>query len=245
MNSHKTLRYLLLATTGIIATSGPSFAEVVYSQNFDSTVLGQVDIPPTQGGPSGGFSERSWGSYNDITSLPAGWSINCTDPAPTCGVFAFHGSTPAGDTEFDFDGHTAITLNEEPGANNSISTTINGLIAGQTYSLSFEYWGDNNPTPADPAYPFDVIVNGNATHYTGNDIGPPPDGTFNTGTLTFVANGGGDTLKFLETTTSPDESSVIIDNISVSDTPEPGTFGMLFLASGILALGWTKRSKLA
>ena len=246
MNSKKALKYLLVAATGIVAAASPSFAEVVYSQVFDGSAdLTNVVIAPGVDGNDGGFSQRSWGGYYGIGSLPLGWSISCAGNGG-CGVLAFVGSTSGTETDFGFDGQTGILLNEEPGSANSISTTITGLNAGQTYTLSFDYWGDNNPDPTDgTAYPFNAIVDGNATPFTGDDVGPPPSGTYSTANLSFVAVGGSDTLAFVETTVAPDGSSVILDNVKISDTPEPGTFGMLFLASGALAWGWNKRSRRA
>ena len=59
------------------------------------------------------------------------------------------------------DGSNNALLINEMNAINGISRVITGLVAGQAYVLSFEYWGDNRKTP--DAYSFSYEIDGVTT----------------------------------------------------------------------------------
>jgi PEP-CTERM motif-containing protein len=132
----------------------------------------------------------------------------------------------------------ALLLNE----NNTPRTaafTYAGLTVGQTYTVSFNVYGDNRPAPTyDPDWT--ITVNGNTT--SGFDHTP---GTFN-GELVqfnFVATGN-DTLTFSQT--SDQQASPIFDDFAIAAVPEASTWAMMIVGfAGVGLMAYRRRNQAA
>ncbi len=158
-----------------------------------------------------------------------------------------------------------ILLNE----NATAILTLSGLTAGQAYTATFDYFGDNRPVGfiqpitqevATGLYSFNVT--GGSTTVSVNNTEPPladftytgtngntdfavtaVPGTYNTGSITFVADSSNTTLTFTNTTTNPpSEASAIISYVDVVAAPEPS--GVVLLATMLLGVGITFRRAL-
>ncbi|MEJ0017006.1 MAG: PEP-CTERM sorting domain-containing protein [Acetobacteraceae bacterium] len=190
-------------------------AAVVYSEDFNSLSFAGASVLPND-------TSDSWAStaYYQANSVN-GWTMN------NGALYAQKiGSSPN-------DG--ALLLNETPVS--GVASTITGLTQGQLYSLDFLQWGDNKPGQA---YVGKVTIDGNLFTYSGVDGAP---GT-NPGTMhsyLFVASGTSAVLQFGES--SGTAASPIVDNVTISEVPEPATLGILGLAmAGLGALRRGRRS---
>ena len=150
---------------GLLAgVSVPSVADatVVFSEDF-STLSG-TPISPS---PNPTDSQRGTGTYLGSITLPGWNTVGAT------GVLGFdrggNGST----------GDRALLLNEDGTTSNGIWRTI-GLVVGESYVLSFEYWGDNRVAPL--TYSFTYEING--AIFTVNQTSPAvlPDTGFHPST---------------------------------------------------------------
>lgn len=234
----------LFVVAALICTSGLAFGDI--TQDFSTTTI--------SGGPLNqpweAFSQYSLGNVYEINSMPAGWSVTGG------GALAFAN---------DSDQVLGILLNE----NATAILTLSGLTEGQTYTATFDYFGDNRPVGfiqpiskevATGQYSFNVTggsttVAVNNTEpvlsdytYTGTngntdfDVTGVP-GTYNTGTITFVADSSNTTLTFTNTTTNPpSEASAIISYVDVVAAPEPSA--IVLLAAMLLGVGITFRRAL-
>jgi hypothetical protein len=129
------------------------------------------------------------------------------------------------------DGGNAIT-SDAATESGILSQTINGLKAGDTYSVSF-YQATMQAT--DQAEPFsaswEVSLGNSAAQYSTVMSNP---GQASTGwvedTMTFTANAAQEALSFFATTVGGDEPPfLLLDGVSLTDTtpvPEPATYGL-------------------
>jgi|ERR1017187_2400176 hypothetical protein len=198
----------------------PAFADV---ETFTGTVLGQQIAGPNQQ-----FSQTEHGQYWTIASLPDGWTCS----APSCsadGVYAFKGDS----------GNTSILLNEN--GSGLLLSPLESLLPGQLYTLTFDWWGDNEPGSP---YGFNVNVNGAITSFSATEPNPEPNGTFQTGSITFTAPPGPTSITFTQTTPSGSLASPILDNVGVS-VPEPSSLILIVLMGGsLLGLGAVAKRRL-
>jgi choice-of-anchor C domain-containing protein len=124
----------------------------------------------------------------------------------------------------------------------SISQSFSGLIAGQTYIVSFDLAGN----PAGGPQPKMITASTNetsfdasfdSTHTSLSSMGWTAE------SFTFVAAAATDTLTFTSDTTGfsgnstyPTAFGPALDNVSVSPVPEPATWAMMIL--GFLGIGF-------
>ncbi len=215
------LRLPIVLSSAIMLLGPLTLANSVFTENFNSLAPG-LAFPFFSNNEK--YSQRGLGDYYFLGGgQPAGWTnVNNAD------VYAW--SATASPTNY------GILLNEPAG---KLSRTITGLVANTTYDLIFKYWGDNRATQ----YGFDVTINGATTAFTGTGAtyATVQAGTFffNTATISFLYTGlsGANTLTFDET--SGTEASPIIDDVSISATPEPGFYGVLCL--GVSGLFFIRR----
>ena len=160
---------------------------IIHSEMFNNLSFGGVDIGayPT----SDKYAVTNYYTINDFK----GWHF-------------------AGNTYYTLDGTStdgAVILNEGP-PGGTASTTVTGLISGQTYTLSFDVWGDNEPGLA---WVLNVSVDGTLL-LTANGVDQQPGtnpGT--TETISFVATGTSAFLEFSQASVTL--ASPIIDNVQV------------------------------
>lgn len=203
-----------------------------------ATVAAALALGGTQANAGVVLSE----DFNSSAFLGAGWSFahfsdrweNTQYHYPAASA---NGWTVTGNGVFvasnldDPNGDQAILLNE--GADSKISHALNNLIAGETYNVSFLYWGDNI-TGGD----WSLFADVGATNYAsinGVDLasGTNPGTTHN---FSFVATGSSTTLSFYEFSDSG--ASPIIDNVLVTGptaaaVPEPATWALMIGGFGL------------
>jgi hypothetical protein len=187
---------------------GSSHATLVFSEDFNSAT---GVLPIYTGEP---YSEK-WSSTNYyVGGLAAltGWTFS-----PQA-YLAENGINTA---------DKAILLNEAP--HGSMSTTI-GAVAGGSYLLTFDHWGDNRP--GTPGYQFTVSINGTPVSTISRIYNVSGPGV--TESILFTAQASSIVLSFLDN--SPGQASPIIDNIKVSSVPIPGALWLFAPAlAGLVA----------
>ena len=202
---------LLLASISFVSSAK---ADVIYSENFNSPAFMGSPLPATA-------TSDHWANTNYFYINNAdGWTFSNGD------YLAVDAGTSDG----------ALLLNENSGPGTA-STTISGLTIGDTYTVSFLQWGDNEPGQS---YAGSVSVDGTTFNYSGTDL----NAGLNPGVLqsfTFVANASTATATLYFGQSSTSAASPIIDNIVVSSVPEPGTLPLL--ASGLAFLPLIRRRR--
>ena len=144
----------------------------------------------------------------------------------------------------DPNGDQAILLNE--GADSRITHALNDLIAGETYNVSFQYWGDNI-VGGDWSL-FTEVGGANYASIGAIDL-PPGTNPGTTYSFSFVAGGSSTTLSFSEFSDSG--ASPIIDNVLVtgpkaaSAAPEPATWALMIGGFGLAGATLRRRRALA
>ncbi len=108
----------------------------------------------------------------------------------------------------------------------SASTVVPGLVPGDTYALSFDYWGDNEPGQA---WVLTLAIDGRSVlDVSAVDFAPGANpGTLKT--IYFTATSTSAVLDFGQASVTL--ASPIIDNVTVAEElvaiiPEPSTWAM-------------------
>jgi hypothetical protein len=213
---------LMLPTLALLfGVVGETKAGFIYSQDW-SSLTGTFNVSDYSQIGSGYYA------FADATNLAAlGWTAT---NLPQVDAWVT--------TSGPYNGVKGVLLNElnaPPRA--EISTTITGLTANQVYTLSFNYWGDNE---AGSAYSFAYTINGQSNTVNGTDTAPVVD-PYRV-TYQFTASGSSTTLSFVEETPSGSFASPIIgaitlataDDAATAAAPEPATIAMLGI--GVVSL---------
>lgn len=138
-------------------------------------------------------------------------------------------------------GDQAILLNEAVGSVNAgvaMKTPGIAVVAGQTYTLSFDHWGDNRPG----VYSFQVEVDNLLLPIVTRAFAATGTGGFLTQTFSFIAPDNEIVLTFTDITLAG-QSSGIIDNIAVALIPEPGTYALLLAGLGFIGFVASRRRR--
>jgi hypothetical protein len=213
-------RHAIMALAAVVGAVTQARAEVVFQSDYSSA----TGTPITTGAE---YSQVGDGTYYGDFVINGGWN-------QTGQVLGWStGTNPT---------ITGILLNENGPA------TFDHLVLtpGTSYTLSFNYWGDNRPTDVygpGSVYGLDYTINGITNHLTNKSWTTSQLGTFNNVSYTFTASGPSTSLIFTETTPSGSEASPIIGNITVASAlPIPGSFVLLF--TGLVAFSgitWMKK----
>ena len=133
-----------------------------------------------------------------------------------------------------------IQLNENgPG---TASYDLTGLAIGANYTLSFNYWGDN-----EPGQPYQLTASVDGTNiFSSPTMYDQSSGYYGgigiVASVIFQATQSSEIMTFTGSTLS--SASPVIDNILVtSNVPEPEEFAMILL--GLPFLGWSMLRKSA
>ena len=211
----------LAAICGLLLLSaGTAQAVPLFTENFSSATF--------SGTPEIASSER-WGPETRYYLPPGfGFDTDFTVPGWTFAVLTVLVVNPG-------DGDIAIGLNEVPGHGSATSSPISGFTSGAEYLLTFDHWGDDRPdtTP----YEVDVILDGDVIGHVSRSYSSPGPGA--TASIYFTATSTTHSLTFTDVTLVG-EASALIDNISITAVPEPGS--SLLLLTGLGLRAWRRKS---
>ncbi len=124
-------------------------------------------------------------------------------------------------------------------------------VAGQSYNFSAQaaniccngdYQGPNDAS----RLLFQVSYNGGATYQllAALQTNPPGDaGQFGTVTASFTATGASTLVRIIDDFNAPGGNDFAIDNISVSATPEPGTWALMIAGVGLAGFALRRRER--
>jgi hypothetical protein len=210
---HQRLLALLVAVV-VLLSAGTAQAVPLFTEDFSSaTFLGTPEIA----------SSERWGPETRYYLPPGlGFSTDFSVPGWTYTTLTVLAVNPA-------DGDMAIGLNETHGHGSATSSPISGFTSGAEYLLTFDHWGDDRPdtTP----YEVDVLLDGVVIGHVSRSYSSPGPGA--AASIYFTATATTHSLTFADVT-FVGEASALIDNISISFVPEPGT--SLLVMAGLLGL---------
>ena len=125
-------------------------------------------------------------------------------------------------------GHNVfVDLNGTPGSP-AFQHSVDGLIAGQTYNLSFDLAGNHRGNPNDS-----VTVNfgGSSSTFSVADA----NADFSRFSLSFLATDRSANISFMDNFTEGNRNrGTLLDNVSVTAVPEPEVYGMMLMGIGLV-----------
>ena len=129
--------------------------------------------------------------------------------------------------------------------NGAISQTVNGLTAGNSYTLSF-YWAasQQNPFDGDTQQYWQVSFGSQTQNTPTFDLPSHGFSGWMLQTMTFQADGPSDVLSFLAVGNLPVPPFLLLDGVSMQSVPEPSSV-MLFGAGLIGLVGFKLRRRRA
>jgi len=226
--------FVSIAALAALASTAVNATELITNGNFETGDYGQIDTNgrQLQGWHTTGYNFLYSPSNVDTTGTPGIWNPVALW-GPNNGAANGLGASPAGGNFVAADG----AFNVAP-----LTQTVNGLVVGQKYNLSF-YWAGaqqytfNGPTTEQWKVSFgnetySTAVLDNANHgFTG----------WKQEIVTFTATSTSELLSFLAVGT-PDglPPFSLLDGVSMTAAvPEPGTFALM----GLGMLGFAARHR--
>jgi PEP-CTERM motif-containing protein/uncharacterized protein DUF642 len=153
---------------------------------------------------------------------------NGGDPSNTLGA------SPSGGNYIGADGAFQV---------GAITQTINGLVAGQKYSVGFDWAGAQQYTFNGNTTEQWIVSLGSQSFSTtvAQDVSHGFTGWTHT-TFTFTADSNSETLSFLAAGTPDGEPPFsLLDSVTMTAVPEPAS--MAIMGSGLAALGFIRRRR--
>ncbi len=237
------LAALALVTTGASAQA----ANLVQNGGFETTTLsGSSEFGSRYAGQQ--VSNWTTGGYNFL------YMANTAD---TSGAASEYGPVYMwGPNNGSANGFTSTSpaggnfLAADPSyAQGPIEQTITGLVAGQTYTLAFDWAGiQQKPFDGETTEGWQVSL-GSETHATGdvNNANHGFTGWMHS-TMKFTATGSKETLSFMATggPSGGQPPFALLDGVSLmGGVPEPATWGLMILGFGAIGVAARRRRAVA
>jgi hypothetical protein len=210
--------FVFIGAIGALALSATVANAAVFTEDFNNPAFQGASLGLT--GQQATSDRWTNTQYYDLNNGVDGWSFSAAGAYLAVNVDA-QGQ----------DG--ALLLNENGGV---AQLTLNGLVAGRTYNVSYLLSGDNEPGQA---WQFDLAAGANNIATINGTDGAAGSNPGTLETSSFVASGSSETLTFSQN--SPSQASPIVDNITVSAIPEPASWAMMIV--GVFGLGGALRSR--
>lgn len=222
-----------ISTPGANLVTNGSFETSTYTSN--SEFGGQFGEGVTGWTRGGTTSSHSQGPLDFYYFGGTQDTVNATNRFNDPGAY-FHAGTF---TALSPDGGNFVALDGDSQYRGQLSQTINGLIAGKTYKLSFDWAASQLVNRTGPTTEQLQVGFGGDTVLT-NVISNPSGGFTPTGwetwSYTFTATGTSELLSFLSIGTPNGLPPIaVLDGVSLTQTPEPAALALLGL--GVLGLG--------
>jgi hypothetical protein len=229
-----TLAGIGAATMALLLSSAPAIAgPIIGNGSFETTTPNTTANFSINSPGAGGGTVASWaatptlGGTNVIDCLVAPGGVAnqpCGNSAYLAGftLASFPGLSPDGGNYVLIDGDNS------PGNNNStpFTTSVTGLTVGATYSISFYQAAGVQAGPYGlPTTEWFQVTFGSQVLSTSHMSTPSQSSTgWNLQTLVFTASSATQALQFLALgTPSGGPPIVLLDGVSISNTPEPAT----------------------
>jgi hypothetical protein len=226
--------------------SGTAKADLVNNGSFESTALtasGQIN----QTNVTGWSSNYDPVYYNFIyfPGQAAKPGIGAVDTDGSNQFVWLYAPNNTGSFPLSPDGGNFLAADADPNYSGAITQTVNGLVSGKTYDLSF-YWGGAQYTTltGDTTESWQVSL-GKQTISTGfiNNATESFTG-WQKANMLFTATGASEVLSFLAVGTPNGEPPVaVLDGISLNQTPEPAYWTPLVLGLAALLFAAYRRRK--
>jgi len=245
-------RLALVSAVSLAALSTPAFANLVLNFGFESNAgNGEIGFN-TSASPwivPGATAQK----YTFLWNAGAGASGTTADTTGALGSLGTvrlwgPGSGSANGLTLSPNGGAFIgsdgAFQDEP-----IQQTINGLVAGARYAVTFDWaaaqqFGFNGPTASGWMVSFGSAPSQSTMNMV---IGNHGFSGWQQSTFDFIADGTSDTLSFLSTGVGgaalPPFS--LLDGVSLTSVPEPSTWAMMLVGFGLLGYAGFRRRRTA
>lgn len=114
------------------------------------------------------------------------------------------------------------------------------LVAGQQYTLSFDYGSFGGPQSIG-VFLNNALISSQTTNYSTANLA----NILHTYTVSFTAPANSITLEFRDTSSSTFNADGLLDNVTIATVPEPSTWAIMILGFAGLALMASRRRRTA